>query len=98
MDFSLLDIVSFAWFIFCWVGYTTFARLSAKRTNTLSSILYRFRKEWVDKLSMTGMSEVDAELLASLEDVRELHLSTRKCRYTVTRPMFFPGQAQVLPP
>lgn len=76
MDFSLLDIVSFAWFIFCWVGYTTFARLSAKRTNTLSSILYRFRKEWVDKLSMTGMSEVDAELLASLEKQVSFFAST----------------------
>ena len=76
MDFVLLDIVSFTWFILCWVGYTTFARLAAKKTNTLSSILYQFRKEWVEKLSLTGMSEVDAELLASLEKQVSFFAST----------------------
>jgi uncharacterized membrane protein len=76
MEFSLLDIVSFIWFILCWTGYSTFARLAAKKTNTLSSILYQFRKEWVQKLSKTGMSEVDAELLASLEKQVSFFAST----------------------
>ncbi len=67
MSFSLLDIVSFCWFLICWVGYTVFTRHAAKTTNTLSSVLYRYRKEWVTKLQTTGMSEVDGELLASLE-------------------------------
>ena len=67
MEFTLLDIVSFLWFLICWIGYTIFTRRAAKTTNTLSSILYRFRKEWIIKLTTTGMSEVDGELLASLE-------------------------------
>ena len=76
MEFSLLDIISFTWFIFCWIGYSTFARLAAKKTDTLSSILYQYRKEWVEKLSKTGMSEVDAELLASLEKQVSFFAST----------------------
>ncbi len=67
MGLTLLDIVAFTWFLVCWIGYSTFARRAAKTTDTLSSVLYRFRKEWIEKLSRTGMSEVDSELLASLE-------------------------------
>ncbi len=67
MDFSPLDIVSFIWFIGCWFGYALFARRAAKKRNSLSSVLYRYRKEWVKKLATSGISEVDAELLASLE-------------------------------
>lgn len=76
MSFSVLDYISFAWFILCWAGYSTFARHAAKRTDTLSSVLYLFRKEWVEKLSMTGMSEVDAELLGSLEKQVSFFAST----------------------
>jgi uncharacterized membrane protein len=67
MSFTWLDIFAFFWFLLCWIGYSAFARRAAKKTDTLSSVLYKFRKEWIDKLSRTGMSEVDAELLASLE-------------------------------
>lgn len=44
-----------------------FARRAARKRNSLSSVLFRYRKEWVRKLSISGMSEVDAELLSSLE-------------------------------
>tara|TARA_B110000444_G_scaffold259437_1_gene303163 strand:- start:851 stop:1636 length:786 start_codon:yes stop_codon:yes gene_type:complete len=67
MDISPLDIFSFFWFISCWLGYSLFARRQAKRRNSLSSVLYRYRKEWVLKLSRSGMSEVDSELLGSME-------------------------------
>lgn len=67
MDISPLDIFSFCWFIGCWLGYSLFARKQAKKRNSLSSVLYRYRKEWVLKLSKSGMSEVDSELLGSLE-------------------------------
>lgn len=67
MDISLLNIFSFFWFISCWLGYSLFARKQAKKRNSLSSVLYRYRKEWVLKLSRSGMSEVDSELLGSLE-------------------------------
>ena len=67
MDLSPLDIFSFFWFLSCWVGYSLFARKQAKKRNSLSSVLYRYRKEWVLKLSKSGMSEVDSDLLGSLE-------------------------------
>lgn len=67
MDQSALDIIAIIWFVGCWMGYTLFARRAAKKCNSLSSVLYRYRMEWVKKLSQSGMSEVDAELLASLE-------------------------------
>ncbi|MEQ8953976.1 MAG: DUF599 domain-containing protein [Gammaproteobacteria bacterium] len=67
MILSPLDILAFTWFIACWFGYAQFARRAARNRNSLSSVLYRYRKEWVRKLSQTGMSEVDGELLSSLE-------------------------------
>ena len=76
MSFNLLDLISFIWFLLCWIGYSVYARRAAKSTNTLSSVLYGFRKEWIQKLSRTGMSEVDAELLASLEKQVSFFAST----------------------
>jgi uncharacterized membrane protein len=67
MDISPLQIFSFFWFLSCWLGYSLFARKQAKKRNSLSSVLYRYRKEWVLKLSKSGMSEVDSDLLGSLE-------------------------------
>lgn len=76
MNFSNLDLISFIWFVLNWTGYTVFARWAARRRNSLSSVLYQFRKEWVEKLSVNGMSEVDAELLASLEKQVSFFAST----------------------
>jgi len=67
MEISSLDIVAVVWFLTSWVAYTLFSRHAARKRNSLSSVLYRYRQEWVHKLSNSGMSEVDAELLASLE-------------------------------
>lgn len=67
MEFPLLDVIAFLFFISSWVGYAVFAKRAAKIRNSVSSVLYRYRQEWVRKLSISGMSEVDAELLASLE-------------------------------
>ena len=67
MIFQPLDLIAFVWFIATWIGYAMFAKAQAKKRNSLSSVLYRYRQEWVKKLSNSGMSEVDAELLASLE-------------------------------
>ncbi|MEX0618870.1 MAG: DUF599 family protein [Pseudohongiellaceae bacterium] len=72
----IMDITAFCWFIACWVGYTYFAKHAAKTRDSLSSVLYNFRKEWVQKLSINGMSEVDAELLASLEKQVSFFAST----------------------
>lgn len=67
MEIQLLDIFAFIWFLGTWVGYALFARAAAKKRNSLSSVLFRYRQEWVRKLCVSGMSEVDSELLASLE-------------------------------
>jgi len=67
MNISPLDIFSFLFFIGSWFGYSFLARRAARKRNSLSSVLYRYRKEWVKKLSQSGMSEVDSELLSSLE-------------------------------
>ena len=67
MEFHLLDLIAFIWFMSTWIGYAVFAKHAAKKRNRLSSVLSRFRQEWVKKLSDSGISEVDSELLASLE-------------------------------
>jgi uncharacterized membrane protein len=76
MEFAPLDIICFSWFFLCWLGYTVFSRQAAKKTNCLSSVLFGYRKEWVEKLSRFGMSEVDGELLASLEKQVSFFAST----------------------
>ncbi|HIN90060.1 MAG TPA: DUF599 family protein [Porticoccaceae bacterium] len=47
MELSALGITSFIWFIICWMGYALFSRRAAKKRNSLASVLYRYRMEWV---------------------------------------------------
>ena len=67
MSFSVLDVVSFVCFFFCWVGYTTFARRKAKTTNCIARSLHQHRIHWMNELMTREIRVGEAALLANLE-------------------------------
>lgn len=51
----------------CWVGYTTFAKRQAKKTQCIASVMHRHRKSWMERLLYREHLIADTALLASLE-------------------------------
>lgn len=67
MEIGLLNIVSFLWFIACWIGYTQFSKVRAKTTACLSSVLHVHRINWMRRLLQREVRVADASLLANIE-------------------------------
>lgn len=64
---GLYNWVSLAWFLTCWIGYSLFAKLMAKKTASLSSVLHVHRINWMRRLLQRDIRVGDAALLANLE-------------------------------
>lgn len=62
-----LDLLSLAWFLALWVGYSRFAKLMAKKTHSLSSVLHIHRVNWMKSLLQRDVRVGDAALIANLE-------------------------------
>ena len=67
MLFSLLDTIALCSFIFCWSGYTYFARKKAKNTDCIARSLHQHRIHWMIELMNRDIRVGDAALLANLE-------------------------------
>lgn len=67
MSSELISLICFIWFIFCWAGYTKFARSQAKKTHCIASVLHRHRITWMRRLLYREHLIADTALLASLE-------------------------------
>lgn len=67
MLFSLLDFLALCCFVFCWSGYTYFARKKAKTTDCIARSLHQHRIHWMKELMNRDIRVGDAALLANLE-------------------------------
>jgi len=66
---TLVLINGFAafWFLFCWVGYSSFAKQKAKSRYSLSSVLHIYRKNWMQNMMKRENRISDTALIAGLE-------------------------------
>lgn len=64
---ELVTVGCLLWFVFCWVGYTTFARRQAKQRKCIASVMHRHRISWIERLVYRENFIADTALLASLE-------------------------------
>lgn len=62
-----LNAACLVWFLFCWVGYSRFARHMAKRTDCLASVMHRLRMDWMQQLLFREQRVSDASIIANLE-------------------------------
>lgn len=63
---SYLDGLALLTLLVCWIGYTVYARKRAKETVCLSSVLARYRQDWMFRLLGRDNRIADASLLSSL--------------------------------
>lgn len=62
-----LNLGVFAWFMFCWVGYTYYAWYKGRDTACLASVLHLYRKDWMSRLLLREQRIADASLISNLE-------------------------------
>jgi uncharacterized membrane protein len=67
MPFSILDLIALFVFIFCWIGYTYFARHKAKTSDCIARCLHQHRIYWMNELIQRDFRVGDTALLANLE-------------------------------
>ena len=67
MPLSLIDILALLIFLFCWSGYTWFARIKAKNTDCLARSLHQHRIHWMYETITRELKVGEAALLANLE-------------------------------
>lgn len=61
------DLLAALWLFLCWGGYATFSRLRAKKVHCLSSVLHRFRKQWILRMLRRENRVADVAIIANLE-------------------------------
>lgn len=66
-EIGLLNWLSLAWFIGCWITYSQFAKYMAKRTASLSSVMHVHRINWMKRILQREVRVGDAALLANIE-------------------------------
>jgi len=62
-----LNIFALCWMLFCWIGYSRFARVMAKRSDSLSSVLHRYRFAWMKEMLDREQRISDAALISNIE-------------------------------
>lgn len=66
-DYFIINVATFIWFLFAWIGYSWFAKYKAKRGYNLSAVLNRQRLHWMEEVLKREVRITDAALVANLE-------------------------------
>ncbi len=66
-NFAIYNCIAVIWFFFCWIAYARFARTMAKKTDSLSSVLHRYRFYWMQQLIQRDNRIADAALISNIE-------------------------------
>jgi uncharacterized membrane protein len=65
-DFTLLDYIAFAWFVFAWAGYTIYVDYSPMRRKSVSAAMNGYRRRWIAQMLKRDVRIVDAQTLGNL--------------------------------
>ena len=63
----LVNTSALIWFLFCWVGYTYFAKYQSKQKSCLASELHKYREQWMQRVVRRDFRVADAALMGNLE-------------------------------
>lgn len=67
MFFDPWDWAALVWFFICWVGYTRFASRTGPKRMSLTSIMFEFRKDWMQRLLLKENRISDMSAISNLE-------------------------------
>jgi uncharacterized membrane protein len=65
-DIPLSDLVSLAWFVAVWVGYTWYADRHARRTRSLRAAMHAYREDWMRQMLLRENRMTDVNILNNL--------------------------------
>ena len=65
-DIPTADILSLAWFVAVWVGYTWYADRGALRTHSLRAVMHAHRQEWMRQMVLRDNRVADVNILRNL--------------------------------
>ena len=66
-NIEVYNYIALFWFLFCWLAYAWFAKAMAKKTDSLSSVLHRYRFCWMEELLTRNQRISDAALISNIE-------------------------------
>ncbi|WXL27494.1 DUF599 family protein [Ectopseudomonas mendocina] len=63
----LPHLLAALWFVFCWAGYTRYARWKGLTTPCLASVLHLYREDWMRRMLLRDNRIADANVIGNLE-------------------------------
>ncbi|HEU4659932.1 MAG TPA: DUF599 domain-containing protein [Pseudolabrys sp.] len=76
LNFGLLDILAFVWFLGAWIAYSAAIEKTAKGQDGLNALMNNYRDEWMERLLAREMRMVDAQVTAALQNGTAFFAST----------------------
>ncbi|MBD9578172.1 DUF599 family protein [Pseudomonas sp. PDM23] len=61
------NLLAILWFLFCWIGYTRYAKTKARDTACLASVLHLYRQDWMRRVLLRDNRVADASVIGNLE-------------------------------
>src|SRR3972149_4576233 len=65
-DIPTADVLSLAWFVVIWVGYTWYADRGAWRQRSLRAVMHAHREEWMRQMVLRDNRVADVNILRNL--------------------------------
>jgi len=62
-----INFMCLFWLLLCWIGYSQFAKVMARKTNSLSSILKCHRVDWMRQCMVRELRVADSSIIGNLE-------------------------------
>lgn len=66
LDIPASDLVSLAWFVALWIGYTWYADRQARRVYSLRSVMHDYREKWMQQMLLRDNRVVDVNIMRNL--------------------------------
>jgi uncharacterized membrane protein len=63
----VIDVLALVWFLFCWVGYTRYAKRRSASEICLASVMHMYRREWMMQMMSRDNRMTDMSAISTLE-------------------------------
>jgi uncharacterized membrane protein len=66
IDIPVSDLLSLAWFVMVWIGYTVYADWHARRAQSLRAVMHAYREQWMQQMLLRDNRVMDVNILRNL--------------------------------
>jgi uncharacterized membrane protein len=76
LGLTWLDALALGWFFVWWIGYARFAEWYSKRTPSLFSMMYEYRRDWWVRMIERELRMIDTSIITHLSNSSAFFAST----------------------